>query len=200
MPASTSLSSAPSSAALSLAGDRRQQREGELPADDRGDLRHLARLVEAVEPRHQRILERRRHRRAVLARRFHHAPGQLLDEQRHAIGLGDDRRDRFRLQAVRGRDVGDQPACTRRGSGDSSVSRVACGRVSQGGAKSGRAVTTASSCARAMLSVSRVIISSMVGSIQCASSSTMRTGSLSPTRATIRRRAARWSPPCVAPE
>ena len=35
--------------------------------------------------------ERRGHRRAVLARRFHHAPGQFLDEQGHAVGLGDDR-------------------------------------------------------------------------------------------------------------
>ena len=34
-------------------GDRDKQREAELPADDRGDLRHLARLVEAVEPGHQ---------------------------------------------------------------------------------------------------------------------------------------------------
>jgi hypothetical protein len=33
--------------------DGRKQREGELPADDGSDLRHLARLVEAVEPCHQ---------------------------------------------------------------------------------------------------------------------------------------------------
>ena len=87
--------------------DRVEQRKRELPADDGGDLRHFAGLAEAVEPGHQRILERRRHR-AVFARRFHHALGQFLDEQRHAIGLGNDRGDGLRRQAVRGGDAGDQ--------------------------------------------------------------------------------------------
>ena len=44
----------------------------------------------------------------VLAGRFHHALGQLLDEQRNAVSLGDDRGDRVRRQAVRRRDTGDQ--------------------------------------------------------------------------------------------
>ncbi len=51
-----------------------------------------------------------------------------------------------------------------------SVSSVECGRVCQGGAKSGRAVTSASNRAWPMLSVSRVINSSVVASIQWASS------------------------------
>jgi hypothetical protein len=59
------------------------------------------------------------------------------------------------------------------------------GLASQGGTKSDRADTTASSRARPMLSVNRVIISSVVASIQCASSSTISTGSLSPIRTMI---------------
>ena len=108
MPAATSFASAASSSAPPLGATASSSENGELPADDGGDLRHLARLAEAVEARHQRILERRRHRRAVLARRFHHALGQFLDEQRNAVGLGDDRGDGFRRQAVRGGDAGDQ--------------------------------------------------------------------------------------------
>ena len=53
MPAATSLSSATSSAVRIPREDRGQQRESELSADDRGDLSHLARLVEAIEPGHQ---------------------------------------------------------------------------------------------------------------------------------------------------
>jgi hypothetical protein len=64
-----------------------------LPADDRGDLRHLARLAEAIQPGHQRILECHRYPRAVLACRFHHAFGQFLDEQWNTVGLSDDRGD-----------------------------------------------------------------------------------------------------------
>jgi len=47
-----------------------------------------------------------------------------------------------------------------------SVSSVACGRASQGGVNSGRAVTTANNRAGPMLSVKRVINSSVVASIQ----------------------------------
>ena len=41
-----------------------------MPADDGGDLSHLARFAEAIETRHQGILERGGHL-AVFARRFH---------------------------------------------------------------------------------------------------------------------------------
>ena len=89
-------------------GDSVKQRDGELPTNDGGDLRHLACFAETLEARHQRILERRWHRGAVFPRRFHHALGQFLGEQRHAVGLGDDRGDGFRRQAVCGGDGGDQ--------------------------------------------------------------------------------------------
>ena len=91
-----------------LGRDRFEQRKSELPADDGGDLRDLARLAEAVQACHQRILERCRHRGAVLARGFQHAFRQFLREQRHAVGLGDDRGNDFRRQAVRGGNAGDQ--------------------------------------------------------------------------------------------
>src|ERR1700722_17648068 len=55
-----------------LGGNRREQRESKLPPDDGGNLGPFARLAEAVETGHQRILQRRRHR-AVFARRFHDA-------------------------------------------------------------------------------------------------------------------------------
>jgi hypothetical protein len=43
-------------------GNRLQQGKGELPADHGRDLGHIARAAEAVEPGHQRVLQRRRHR------------------------------------------------------------------------------------------------------------------------------------------
>ena len=78
---------------------------GELAADRGADLRHLLDGGEAVEARHQRIVQRRRDRErrqgageliAVAGVReqagFEHRLGQLLDEQRHAVGLGYDLR------------------------------------------------------------------------------------------------------------
>ena len=177
-------------------GHRFEQRERELPADHGGDLGHFARVAEAVETRHQRILQRRRHR-TVLAGRFHHASGQFLDEQRNAIGLGDDRGDGLRRQAVRGGDAGDQLRAFWRPSRPS-VTSVACGRASQGGAKSGRAVTTASAapgrCCRSAASSfrawwrrSNVRLPARSARDRC------RPGERT------RRPAAPASPPCVAP-
>ena len=83
--------------------DRRQQIVGKLPADDRGNLGYVFDRSEAVETRHQRVLQRRRDRRwrqraleliaVVLLPKhfqFEHRLGQLLKEQRHAFGLGHD--------------------------------------------------------------------------------------------------------------
>ena len=93
---------------LGPVGDRGEQRMGKLAADHRPELRHLLHRGEAVEPRHQRIVQRCRNRErrqrarkfVVIARvgqktGFHHRLGQLLDEQRRAIGLGHDLRDNF---------------------------------------------------------------------------------------------------------
>ena len=78
---------------------------GELAADRGADLRDLLDRGEAVEARKQRVVERRgdreRRQRAgklvAVARvreqaRLEHRLGQLLDEQGHAVGLGDDLR------------------------------------------------------------------------------------------------------------
>ena len=76
---------------------------GELAADGGADLRDLLYRRQPVEAGHQRILQRRGYRQrwqrpvqleAIAAVDQHaalqHRLGQLLDEQRHAIGLGDD--------------------------------------------------------------------------------------------------------------
>ena len=63
-----------------------------------------------------------------------------------------------------------------------SVSSVECGRADQGGAKSGRAVTRTSKCACPIQSDMRVNISSVVASIQCASSTIRSMGLASPRR------------------
>ena len=75
----------------------------ELAPERRADLRHLARRRQAIEPRQQRGVQRRRdrqrrhrprHRVVIAGVREHaaleHGLGQLLDEQRHAVGALDD--------------------------------------------------------------------------------------------------------------
>ena len=77
---------------------RGQQRIGELAPDRRTDLRHLLDRSEAVEARHQRVVQgrgnRERRQRVLLGvgdqPRFQHGLGQLLEEQRHAVGPRDD--------------------------------------------------------------------------------------------------------------
>ena len=76
-------------------GNRIKKCECKLPANDGGDLRNFAGLAKTIETCHQRIFERGRNGGAVVARRFHHAFGQFLREQRNAVGLGNNRRDRF---------------------------------------------------------------------------------------------------------
>ena len=70
----------------------RRRRVGEAAADHRADLRHLARRAEPVEPRHQRLLQRRRNRldAAALLAALQQQPRHFLDEQRHAAGAGGD--------------------------------------------------------------------------------------------------------------
>ena len=76
---------------------------GEFAANDGADLRQLARAGIAVEPGHQRTVERRWNGERLGAWRdfeavapvhddlgFEHGLGQFLDEQRHAVGAHDD--------------------------------------------------------------------------------------------------------------
>ena len=85
------------------AADGRQQFVREVPADDRCGLSDFLDRREAVEPGHERIVKSRgdRQRRQRPAQcqapgplledaHFEHGLGQLLDEQRHAVGLGQD--------------------------------------------------------------------------------------------------------------
>jgi hypothetical protein len=94
----------------------------ELAPDHGPDLRDLPDGRQAVEPGHQRVLQRRRDRErrqradrdepvGALPQeaRFEHDLGQLLDEQRHALGLGEDLvQDRRRQLAARRHAVDDR--------------------------------------------------------------------------------------------
>lgn len=75
----------------------------ELPAECRADLGHLLHGDQAVEPRHQGIVQRRGDGDAVDGScvfvapvgghdevGVEHCPGEFLEEQRHAVGLRDD--------------------------------------------------------------------------------------------------------------
>ena len=88
-------------------GDRAQQAVGEAAADHRADLRYLARRAEAVEPRRQRLLQRRRDGvDAALLAALQEEPRHFLDEQRNAAGAGGDIVDHFTRQRVAGRKLG----------------------------------------------------------------------------------------------
>jgi hypothetical protein len=85
---------------------------GEFAADHRADLRDFfGYRAEPVEAGNQRGMQCRRDRQArqracpqycgdavVLAGAFEHRPGQLLNEQRHAVGARGDFRDDFAPQ------------------------------------------------------------------------------------------------------
>ena len=72
-------------------GDRGEQLERERAADHRGELGDFLGGAQARQPRRQRVAERRRQLAPVTRlTALEHRPGQLLDEQRHAVGLGDD--------------------------------------------------------------------------------------------------------------
>ena len=91
MSASASFSSAACSGASSMPATSRSRLVGEAAADHRADLRHLARRAEPVEPRHQRLLQRRRDGLdAALLAALQQKPRHLLDEQRHAAGARGD--------------------------------------------------------------------------------------------------------------
>ena len=92
----------------------------ELSADGGADLRDLLERPHAVETSHERVGERcrvsrvdamdRRARSALLLGKkvgFEHRLGQLLDEQRHAVGLDDDLLDDF-ARKLRASDAFDQ--------------------------------------------------------------------------------------------
>jgi hypothetical protein len=85
-------------------GDVVKQSIGEAAADDRADLRHFARRAEPVEPRHQRLLQRRRDRldAAASLAALQQEPGDFLDEQRHAAGARGDVLDHVARQRVAG--------------------------------------------------------------------------------------------------
>ena len=64
-----------------------QKREGKIAPEHGADLRDLACFPEAVEPRRERLLKRRRDRlRAALDSALEQEPRHLLDKQRHAAG------------------------------------------------------------------------------------------------------------------
>ena len=93
----------------------------ELAADHGGGLRDFLDRREAVEPGHQRVVQGRgdRKRRQGTGQlvtiagigqqaRFQHRLGQLLDEQRHAVGARHDLLDDLRRQRLVARDPRDQ--------------------------------------------------------------------------------------------
>jgi len=106
---------------LGETGDSTQQRVGELASDSRADLRHEPHRRQAVEPRHQRGVERRRDRKRrqcpieqiairLLAQQtaLQDALGQFFDKQRHAIGALDDLGDDLIWQRPAAGDLLDQ--------------------------------------------------------------------------------------------
>ena len=102
-------------------GYRVQQLVGELATHHGADLSHLPHRRQSVEPRHQRCMQCRRNRHrgqrtiehvvvvALLQQPgFEHGLGQLLDEQRHAIGTGEDLLHHLLGERFAGRDALDQ--------------------------------------------------------------------------------------------
>jgi hypothetical protein len=94
---------------------------GELAAENRARLRHLARRGEPVEAGHQRGLQAARHGElrkgpiqrpvvAVLAQQagLQHRAGDLLDEQRHAVGARQHLRLHLRRERLAPRDTPQQ--------------------------------------------------------------------------------------------
>ena len=114
--------------ALLLREDFAQQLEGPLAADRRAELNDLLGLRRhPVEPRHQQILQRRRHHRVRqrpdqlvpalgLAQRprIEEHPRHLLDVERIAIRLGDQQRQHLRRQRLVADDAADHHLRVRR--------------------------------------------------------------------------------------
>ena len=126
----------------------------ELAPDRRAGLRDLPRgRAEPVEARVEGGVQRGRHRgRRTRARRpiiagLEHGPGQLLGEERHAVGALDDLLDHLRRQRPRaggGRDAPDQRGAVARTEA-ARRSSATCAWPAQGARNSGRCVTTSSS-------------------------------------------------------
>jgi len=142
-----------------------QQLVGEAPPERAPHLRRLARRLQAVQAGEERGLQRLRddqirerslHRPATVPlgqdAALQHRLGELLDEERHAVGARQDRLEHVAWQRATG-DLG-----------------------REGGTNSGRAVTTTSTRSAAARSTISARSSSEVGSSQCASSTNSSTG------------------------
>ena len=94
-------------------GDGGDQFIAELAPDRRADLRDLLDRRETIEPRHQRIAQGERYRERARSRGifvavaripeiggFQDRLGQLLDKQRHAVGLEQDLFQQIRGQRL----------------------------------------------------------------------------------------------------
>ena len=137
---------------LGQAGKRGDGLMVEVAADDGGGLRHLLDRVQAVEPGHQRIVQRGGDRqlaeRAVeqpgvvgLPERaqFEHRLGHLLDIERHAIGARGDLGHQLRRQRLAAGDPGHDrrgrvaAEPVQRQAGDDRVAAEAMGEARPGG-------------------------------------------------------------------
>ena len=161
----------------------------EAAADDGGGLRHLLDRLQPVEPRHQRVVQRGRDRqraqgavqvigvrRLAQRARFEDRLGHLLDEQRHAVGPRGDLVEQRLGQALAAGDARDDRLRRRarepvqREPGDDRMAGEGC---DEGRARGDQQPEHAMPCTRSSASS---ISSSVVGSIQCASSTTHSTG------------------------
>ena len=96
---------------------------GEAAADHRADLRHLACRTEAVEPRHQGLLQRWRNGldAAASLAAIQEEPRHLLDEQRYAAGARGDVFHHVARQRVAGGKLGHMSRTCARSSGASEM-------------------------------------------------------------------------------
>ncbi len=83
--------------------DRVKQFVGKFAADYGADLDDFLGRPQPIQPRHQRVMQGRRNLapRKLCVAALEHRPRQLLDEQRHAAGALDHRRDGLLRSAVR---------------------------------------------------------------------------------------------------
>jgi hypothetical protein len=110
----------------------------ELAADDRADLDHFLGAPEAIEARHERVLQRR----GNVADRasVEDEPRQLLDEERHAVRALRDRRRRPRRAACPSRAMAEIICRVCRRPRRLSITCAWCERSGHGGTELGRAV------------------------------------------------------------
>ena len=81
---------------------------GKFAAKYGADLDDLLGRPQPIQPRHQRVMQRRRDlaRRKLPIAALEHRPRQLLDEQRHATGTLDHQRDGLLRQCLLRRHLG----------------------------------------------------------------------------------------------